>query len=74
MEKGHVPGAHIECTCCLLHLTVMLLGVLGTTTRETDNLVLIMNATPVYWCWHHFAWMLAHFSLVWLLCSLELRP
>jgi hypothetical protein len=51
MEKGHATVARVECPCCLLHLTVMLLGVLlGTTTPETDSLVLIMNVTPVYWC------------------------
>ena len=32
----------------------MLSGVLSLTTPATDDLILIMNVTPVYWCWHRF--------------------
>ena len=31
----------------------MLSGVPGMTTPTTDDLVLIMNVTQVYWWWHH---------------------
>jgi len=53
MEKEHVTDARIECPHCLPHLTIMLSGVLGMSTPTTDDLVLIMNVTPVYWCWRH---------------------
>jgi hypothetical protein len=45
MEKGRVTDAPIECPCCLPHL--MLSGVPGMGTPATDDLVLIMNVTPV---------------------------
>ncbi len=41
----------------------------GMTTPATDDLVLIMNVTPVYGCWHHFCPDVSHFSLAWLPCS-----
>jgi len=66
MEKGHVTDSRIECPCCLPHL--MLSGVPGMTTPATDDL-LIMNVTPVCWCWHHFCPDVSHFSLAWLPCS-----